>query len=73
MSVSLRGPHEYSGGQWKALPVVIWMMVLMYSGREGVRYAGQRELPRQLMPRELSIGMDRLEVILREQAVGRKV
>ena len=45
----------------------------MYSGREGKLYAGQRTLPRQLMPRALSTGADRLEVRLREQDVWRKV
>ena len=45
----------------------------MYSGRLGKLYEGQRTLPRQLMPRELSTGADRLGVILREQDVSRKV
>ena len=71
--MSLRGPHEYSGGQWSALPVVIRTRVLMYSGRSGKAYAGQRTLPRQLMPSELSAERDSLEVILRELDVGRKV
>ena len=41
----------------------------MYSGWEGNEYSGQRTLPRQLMPRELWIGIDKFEGILRGQAV----